>query len=259
MSGFPMQRDATRIIGIALASVALVFSFACVSYSEYGFRTEVFPALMPGWSGMGIEDILSVFAAILLLIAMVALKRMPQCVCVIVSLCLYIVSFCLYALHYSDNALEFFASLLNPYFILLIAPFVLSLAGAIWALTRRNDKSAALLALAFGLTAFALLLMFLEVIPFGEEFASTRYLSTLFRYSATWLCVPFAYANMAASAVDDKGQIASHQPKGMHESKMQRANLQNSAEAIKALKELLDMDAITDEEYEAKKRELLGL
>lgn len=259
MNGFPMQRNATRIIGIVLASVAFVFSFACVSYSEYGFRAEIFPALMPGWSGMDIEDIVSVFAALLLLIAMIALRRMPQCVCVIVSLCLYIVSFCLYALHYSDNALEFFASLLDPHFILLIAPFALSLAGAIWALTHNDDKSAALLALALGLTAFALLLMFLGVIPFGSGFASTRYLSTLLRYSATWFCVPFAYANMTASAVGDKGQIAPHQPKGMHEGGMQRADLQNSAEAIKALKELLDMGAITDEEYESKKKDLLGL
>lgn len=190
---------------------------------------------------------------------MIALRRMPQCVCVIVSLCLYKMSFCLYALHYSDNALEFPASLFNPYFILLIAPFALSLAGAIWALSRNDDKSAALLALAFCLTAFALLLMFLEVIPFGEKFGSTRYLSTFLRYSATWLCVPVVCAGMAANADCSKGQVASDRSEGVRDGGVRRANLKNSAETVKALKELLDMGAITEEEYEAKKRELLGL
>lgn len=208
---------------------------------------------------MGIEDIVSVFAALLLLIAMIALKRMPQCVCAIVSLCLYIVSFCLYALHYSDNVLEFFASLLDPHFVLLIAPFALSLAGAIWALTHNDDKSTVLLALALGLTAFALLLMFLEVIPFGDEFANTRYLSTFLRYSATWLCVPFACASMPASADCGKGQAAWGRPEGVRDGGMRQASLKNSAETVKSLKELLDMGAITEEEYESKKKDLLGL
>lgn len=146
MGDLPVRKDTSRIIGIVLASAAFIFSFVCARYNECGFRVEVHPALMPGWSGMGIEDIVSVFAALLLLIAMIALKRMPQCVCAIVSLCLYIVSFCLYALHYSDNVLEFFASLLDPHFVLLIAPFALSLAGAIWALTHNDDKSTVLLA-----------------------------------------------------------------------------------------------------------------
>ncbi len=259
MVGLSVRKDTSRIIGIALASVAFIFSFVCVSYSEYGFTVEMYPALMPGWSGSGIEDIVSFFAALLLLVAMIALRRMPQCVCVIVSLCLYKMSFCLYALHYSDNALEFPASLFNPYFILLIAPFALSLAGAIWALSRNDDKSAALLALAFCLTAFALLLMFLEVIPFGEKFGSTRYLSTFLRYSATWLCVPVVCAGMAANADCSKGQVASDRSEGVRDGGVRRANLKNSAETVKALKELLDMGAITEEEYEAKKRELLGL
>lgn len=259
MVGLSVRKDTSRIIGIALASVAFIFSFACVKYSEYGFRTEMHPALMPGWSGAGIEDIVSLFAALLLLIAMIALKRIPQCMCVIVSLCLYIMSFCLYALHYSDNVLEFLASLLNPYFILLIAPFVLSLAGTIWALAQSDDKSAALLALAFCLTAFALLLMFLGMVPFGEEFNSTRYLSTFLRYSATWLCVPFACASMTANADCGKGQGASDRAEGVRDGGMRYANVKDGAEAVKAFKELLDMGAITEEEYESKKRDLLGL
>lgn len=259
MVGLSVRKDTSRIIGIALASVAFIFSFAYVKYSEYGFKAEVYPMLMPGWSGAGIEDLVSLFAALLLLIAMIALRRMPQCVCVIVSLCLYLMSFCLYALHYSDNTLEFLISLFNPYFILLIAPFALSLAGAIWALSRNDDKSAALLALAFCLTAFALLLMFLEVIPFGEKFGSTRYLSTFLRYSATWLCVPFACANMTESADSGKGQVASDGAEGVCEGGIRQANLKDGAETVKALKELLDMGAIAEEEYEAKKRELLGL
>lgn len=256
---FSVRKDTSRIIGIALATVAFIFSFVYVKHSEYGFRAEMYPALMPGWSGAGIEDIVSVFAALLLLIAMIALKRMPQCVCVIISLCLYTMSFCLYALRFSDNVFELLTSLFNPYFILLIAPFVLSLAGAIWALARNDDKSAALLALAFCLTAFALLLMFLEVIPFGEKFGSTRYLSTFLRYSATWLCVPFAYASMPASADCGKGQAAWGRPEGVRDGGMRQASLKNSAETVKSLKELLDMGAITEEEYESKKKDLLGL
>ncbi|WP_270471227.1 SHOCT domain-containing protein [Collinsella intestinalis] len=259
MGDFPVRKDTSRIIGIVLASAALIFSFVCARYNEYGFRVEVHPALMPGWSGAGMEDIVSLFAALLLLIAMIVSRRTPQCACVIASLCLYITSFCLYALHYSDNVLEFFASLLNPYFILLIAPFALSLAGAIWTLTRNDDKSAALLALAFCLSAFALLLLFLEVIPFGDEFASTRYLSTFLRYSATWLCVPFACANMTASADRGRGQVASNQPGGVCDGGMRQSNMKSSAETVKALKELLDMGAITEEEYESKKKDLLGL
>lgn len=259
MGALAMRKDIANAIGAALSIIAFVFSFVCLEFGEYGCDIETIPALMPGWSGSGLEDIVSFLAGLVLLVGMIAFKGKARCLCVSASLAIYVLSFGLYVMQYSDNVLALLLALLDPHFILVIAPFALSLAGALYMLAGGDDGSAVLLASALGLIAFALLLMFLGKMPFGEDFEGTRYLSTFLRYSATWLCVPFACADMKPCVNDDKGQIALVDPGRASNSGLYEAKLKAGAEMVKALKELLDMDAITLEEYEAKKRELLGL
>ena len=114
------------------------------------------------------------------------------------------------------------------------------------------------------LCAVFLVLMIVGVAPFGCEsarYGKSLYISSYIAFACLWVASafsiePLAGADEASSQTDNRGanDCDSEKQNGGH-----AGPLLDAANQLKELKSLLDMGALTQEEFDAKKKDLLGL
>ena len=161
-----------------------------------------------------------------------------------------------YDVNFASYAINFI-----KYAIPLIA-FIICLSVA------KNPK--ATLIVAAVLTVIALIMMLAGILPFGSYSAATTgkyahdaysayYLDSFIYFVALWFAVAFSSQALTPKSSDTDSSVPSIDSPTPAPSPVNVSSIGSAAEELKGYKELLDAGAITQEEYDAKKKALLGL
>lgn len=156
---------------------------------------------------------------------------------------------------------------LPPYLFIGFGLQLLTMAAfLVCALALPDNKLAVPVACA-ALCCVALVMTLMAVPPFGYDYGSLGWKS--FRISTfLWyvsFCVAVAFAFMSVNQLNSEGFFKDAPPSVLHlsgDSPSETAAylpISEASECIKELKELVDVGALTQEEFENKKKELLGL
>ena len=132
----------------------------------------------------------------------------------------------------------------------------------------KNPK--ATLIVAAVLTVIALIMMLVGIDPFGYYREATTgkyghdaynayYLSNFIYYVALWFGVASSAQALTSKASDTTSSATPNVSIAKAASPADISSISSAAEELKGYKELLDANAITQEEYDAKKKSLLGL
>lgn len=252
------KADNARIAALVLSAISLFFSVFAIVLSDYGLDTAFYPSAIPAYNGGNLSATISVLPGIVLLVGMVAFKGREREIVATVASGIQLLALLMY---YADFCYEPSDFITNLPQLLTFSAFPLtaiSFGSSLFVLLR--DEDASLLAIiGAALTAIAILLTIVGVAPFGDSDWGDYYLSTLLHYSATWLAIPMAFASAETSSLRTAPMHFSPKASNVMKQSDEAEVFAASVETVKQLKGLLDSGAITQEEYDKKKAELLRL
>lgn len=127
-----------------------------------------------------------------------------------------------------------------------------------------DKKHAAPIACA-ALCCTALVMTFAGIGPFSYDYAGTKFINidSLLWHAAFWVAVAFAIMSarqpVTTSLRENRSSVSTWVAKGDSNEAAAYLSMSEASKALKELKGLKEIGAITQSEYDAKKKELLGL
>lgn len=142
---------------------------------------------------------------------------------------------------------------------------ILTLVAFLVCILALSDKKYAAPIACAALCFTALVMTLAGIEPFGYDYAGEKLfnISNLLWHVAFWVAVAFAVMSArqstAASLRESKSSASAWTAKGSSNEAVANLSMSEASKALKELKGLLEIGAITQSEYDAKKKELLGL
>lgn len=263
MSHLHIKADSARIAALVLSAMTLLFSVFAVILNEYGFHVEFYLSAMPAYNGGSLSSLMSVLPGIVLLVGMLMFDGDERKLLAVVASGIQLLALVMYYMGTCDSLGDFIAYLPQMLSFSIYPLAIISFGVALFALLKRKDATSILFAVGIGLTVIALFLTLSGTAPFGNSSwyydTNEYYLNTFLHFSSSWLALPMVFASVDAAS---KQTVPSHAAKTRSDAATQIVESQTLADnmnLIKQLKELLDSGAITQEEFDRKKKELLKL
>lgn len=258
-----LKADNARIAALALSALSLFFSIFGIALDDNGLDASFFLSAIPAYNGSSLSALISVLPGAVLLVGTLAFKGKERKIAAVAASGIQLLALIMYYVESCHEPSDFITYLPKMLQFAIYPLCTISLGCTLYALLKKEEGAPLLLIAGIALTVIAIFSTMACIAPFGESrwYFDTKeyYLSTLFHYSASWLALPMIFRSVEAP---------SDQPMPAHAASTIQSHtapvdgspvLANNIELVKQLKDLLDAGAITQEDFDRKKKELLNL